>query len=104
MLLYLYLLFFLMIRPPPRSTRPDTLFPCTTLFRCRPGRVADVHVVVDRRPAEVHGRAGRIERGERLDPTGQVVVQAQAHRGLSRGLPAILPAGDRKSTRLNSSH
>src|SRR3546814_9037293 len=25
--------FFLMIRLPPRSTRPDTLFPYTTLFR-----------------------------------------------------------------------
>src|SRR3546814_11578630 len=28
-----HLLFFLMIRPPPRSTRTDTLFPYTTLFR-----------------------------------------------------------------------
>src|SRR3546814_1149803 len=28
-----------MIRRPPRSTRPDTLFPYTTLFRsCRPAR------------------------------------------------------------------
>src|SRR3546814_10477321 len=27
------LLFFLMIRRPPRSTRTDTLFPYTTLFR-----------------------------------------------------------------------
>src|SRR3546814_415952 len=27
--------FFLMIRPPPRSTRTDTLFPDTTLFRSR---------------------------------------------------------------------
>src|SRR3546814_8149350 len=27
---------FLMIRRPPRSTRPDTLFPYTTLFRSRP--------------------------------------------------------------------
>src|SRR3546814_9824359 len=26
-------LFILMIRRPPRSTRTDTLFPCTTLFR-----------------------------------------------------------------------
>src|SRR3546814_10950696 len=26
-------IFFLMIRPPPRSTRTDTLFPYTTLFR-----------------------------------------------------------------------
>src|SRR3546814_9156017 len=28
-----HLLFFLMIRRPPRSTRTDTLFPYTTLFR-----------------------------------------------------------------------
>src|SRR3546814_13666279 len=25
--------FFLMMRRPPRATRTDTLFPCTTLFR-----------------------------------------------------------------------
>src|SRR3546814_11319565 len=31
--LYVFLLFFLMIRRPPRSTRTDTLFPYTTLFR-----------------------------------------------------------------------
>src|SRR3546814_10885578 len=35
-------LFFLMIRRPPRSTRTDTLFPYTTLFRsnwvCSPSR------------------------------------------------------------------
>src|SRR3546814_9969694 len=29
----LSMIFFLMIRRPPRSTRPDTLFPYTTLFR-----------------------------------------------------------------------
>src|SRR3546814_14142299 len=29
----LFFLFFLMIRRPPRSTRTDTLFPYTTLFR-----------------------------------------------------------------------
>src|SRR3546814_4024282 len=34
--------FFLMIRRPPRSTRTDTLFPYTTLFRsCRPCRHRD---------------------------------------------------------------
>src|SRR3546814_17682368 len=33
-ILYLFLsFFFLMIRRPPRSTRTDTLFPYTTLFR-----------------------------------------------------------------------
>src|SRR3546814_13832632 len=30
---YVLLFFFLMIRRPPRSTRTDTLFPYTTLFR-----------------------------------------------------------------------
>src|SRR3546814_12696637 len=30
---YTYFFFFLMIRRPPRSTRTDTLFPYTTLFR-----------------------------------------------------------------------
>src|SRR3546814_6846294 len=30
------LFFFLRIRRPPRSTRTDTLFPYTTLFRSRP--------------------------------------------------------------------
>src|SRR3546814_14564170 len=29
---------FLMIRRPPRSTRTDTLFPYTTLFRSKPAR------------------------------------------------------------------
>src|SRR3546814_1792130 len=30
---FIVLFFFLMIRRPPRSTRTDTLFPYTTLFR-----------------------------------------------------------------------
>src|SRR3546814_13909535 len=30
-----FFFFFLMIRRPPRSTRTDTLFPYTTLFRSR---------------------------------------------------------------------
>src|SRR3546814_3997888 len=32
-----FVLFFLMIRRPPRSTRTDTLFPYTTLFRSAVG-------------------------------------------------------------------
>src|SRR3546814_14790522 len=32
-ILTFHLFFFLMIRRPPRSTRTDTLFPYTTLFR-----------------------------------------------------------------------
>src|SRR3546814_15111891 len=34
--LYLCLFLFLMLRRPPRSTRTDTLFPYTTLFRSDP--------------------------------------------------------------------
>src|SRR3546814_13399885 len=40
--------FFLMIRRPPRSTRTDTLFPYTTLFRSRNG----LHVQSHDRPRE----------------------------------------------------
>src|SRR3546814_13321856 len=38
------LFFFLMIRRPPRSTRTDTLFPYTTLFRSRGGRARSASV------------------------------------------------------------
>src|SRR3546814_18909413 len=43
--------FFLMIRRPPRSTRTDTLFPYTTLFRSDAiGGVVGQAVAGDRRP------------------------------------------------------
>src|SRR3546814_11713922 len=38
--------FFLMIRRPPRSTRPDTLFPYTTLFRSLPLAVPAIDAVL----------------------------------------------------------
>src|SRR3546814_11286015 len=38
-----------MIRRPPRSTRTDTLFPYTTLFRSGVGRDFDVAVEIARR-------------------------------------------------------
>src|SRR3546814_11640152 len=42
----LFFFFFLMIRRPPRSTRTDTLFPYTTLFRSH--RPAPLHREVRR--------------------------------------------------------
>src|SRR3546814_20165071 len=59
--------FFLMIRRPPRSTRTDTLFPYTTLFRsvrlCRvPGLCRAAGVVYKRRTdtwRTCHGQAFR---------------------------------------------
>src|SRR3546814_18232395 len=51
MLMYcLTVCFFLMIRRPPRSTRTDTLFPYTTLFR------SDVHLQFVARLAEAFRR------------------------------------------------
>src|SRR3712207_7258046 len=77
-------LFFLMIRRPPRST----LFPYTTLFRS----VDVVHGLggVDV-PRGAGGGAGVRDRGRRHPPAGPL------HPGRVAG-------GDRKSTRLNSSH
>src|SRR3546814_9781639 len=63
-----------MIRRPPRSTRTDTLFPYTTLFRSRarlcrgdrvPGRPAHERPVQDRRPG---GLAARRIHGGRAAP------------------------------------
>src|SRR3546814_1096909 len=52
------LFFFLMIRRPPRSTRTDTLFPYTTLFRSSEGRRAVHHSC---RAAAAAGRQGAFE-------------------------------------------
>src|SRR3546814_14526270 len=58
--------FFLMIRRPPRSTRTDTLFPYTTLFRSartmrrhlgRARHRNDPGIRIDRRPRRADGRA-----------------------------------------------
>src|SRR3546814_14172531 len=46
-----------MIRRPPRSTRTDTLFPYTTLFRSRPEARTNDAVANDAREAVVHGAA-----------------------------------------------
>src|SRR3712207_7504663 len=80
-------LFFLMIRRPPRST----LFPYTTLFRSRvQGGGGPAHPVAGRRVGRP-GRPGERRRA-RLLPLRH---DAPVHEGQSR---------DRKSTRLNSSH
>src|SRR3546814_11942937 len=42
--------YVLMIRRPPRSTRTDTLFPYTTLFRSDMAGNAPVGVEIDQRP------------------------------------------------------
>src|SRR3546814_13499121 len=99
-----------MIRRPPRSTRTDTLFPYTTLFRS----------------FEQTQRIGNTRRGgevRRIDQIAAIARQRDAVPGfqISRARLGVLTRkttdahdalahavheyqGDRKSTRLNSSH
>src|SRR3546814_3012152 len=75
--------FFLMRRRPPRSTRTDTLFPYTTLFR---SLVVPARVAVDR--FREHGRqAAAAARPDREPGHGDVGVPQQPSR------PALSPAG-----------
>src|SRR3546814_7107606 len=115
-----------MFRRPPRSTRTDTLFPYTTLFRSaleqRPGRVADevkaaeplrqrlgralAHVLDAQRVQEPRqrGLAAAIDGGNQvLGPLGRDLAGLDRLR--RRPVPLVgLALQDRKSTRLNSSH
>src|SRR3546814_7101144 len=66
MYMILFFFFFLMIRRPPRSTRTDTLFPYTTLFRSQRQRRRGGGGNADRRG---HGRLVAGRRGVlRADP------------------------------------
>src|SRR3712207_8760112 len=75
--------FFLMIRRPPRST----LFPYTTLFRSGHDPVVAVRQLA---VAVAHPRRARRHLGRLAVPPG--------------GVDEPAARGDRKSTRLNSSH
>src|SRR3546814_16863730 len=57
--------FFLMIRRPPRSTRTDTLFPYTTLFRSLPPRSHILFVWMSAAPLSGRGLFRRSELGRR---------------------------------------
>src|SRR3546814_6807156 len=121
--------FFLMIRRPPRSTRTDTLFPYTTLFRSLIDlptiqRYLNFHysVTIDLFGADQSSNAaifyssglkGRYEEGKRTDDhqlkndTYRVleVVNGQLRETEVPMLNALNEVlRDRKRTRLNSSH
>src|SRR3546814_11912066 len=81
--------FFLMRRRPPRSTRTDTLFPTTTLFRSLH------HAPLEEKARDAHHRDDR-QRDER-EP-------AREHRDHHQEEEEEGEIEDRKSTRLNSSH
>src|SRR3546814_15691938 len=101
-----------MIRRPPRSTRTDTLFPYTTLFRSGEGglepepvirvsifmSVFDVHI----NRAPVGGRVSRVVYvpGKFLNAD----LDKASDDNERQYFVVERPDGDRKSTRLNSSH
>src|SRR3546814_11903503 len=82
--------FFLMIRRPPRSTRTDTLVPYTTRFRSK-GELEEAIAALDY-PALVLVRPGLIdgERSERRPAEAAALL-------VSRALRPLLPAKWRPS-------
>src|SRR3546814_5128927 len=108
-----------MIRRPPRSTRTDTLFPYTTLFRSAAERVATVtlRLAVVNNSKFVRGRKRATENIERycLEPYGmkrletghyELTIPYRTDDELEKTVHDLLTelSQDRKSTRLNSSH
>src|SRR3546814_9707558 len=108
-----------MIRRPPRSTRTDTLFPYTTLFRSvhivgevvervKAGGVVVADGALDRLEVDVVDLLGAIavdqikERTADAFDGGDIEFVGPARRRDRRG--AALDSQDRQSTRLNTRH
>src|SRR3546814_20513182 len=91
--------FFLMIRRTPISTRTDTLFPYTTLFRSR----AVLAIADQRRQLGREMPRDRRRIGEPLILIGLEPAERIADHQPSADVRSPVGA-DRKSTRLNSSH
>src|SRR3546814_3032891 len=102
-----------MIRRPPRSTRTDTLFPYTTLFRSIVGDV----IIGKEGGADALDGAHRVEERVRVEIMLRRTVGFEEVAVAAEGLVEVdlLAVGkhraatdrrsaDRKSTRLNSSH
>src|SRR3546814_17577136 len=96
--LYYFVFFFLMIRRPPRSTRTDTLFPYTTLFR------SPLLLAIARSQVTAQSLASapsiRLEQSKTAlaDAFQDLLEWGVRHEASDIHLK------DRKSTRLNSSH
>src|SRR3546814_14022652 len=113
---------FLMIRRPPRSTRTDTLFPYTTLFRSGGLRMTRpvTHIIRLLKWGRIlarHGALRGIETAPQTPPgvkrlcriarLGTIQPKTPDYAAAFQAIgPAAVKLGqtDRKSTRLNSSH
>src|SRR3546814_11911166 len=105
----MYFFFFLMIRRPPRSTRTDTLFPYTTLFRSCFTDSADlrsdgwriIRLETDEPNLRRASRSAKILPHKYLpDHDFSLYIDATI-RITAESIKNLV---DRKSTRLNSSH
>src|SRR3546814_4434874 len=86
--MYFVVLFFLMIRRPPRSTRTDTLFPYTTLFRSQRRRR-----LLLPRPRPPARRRSRNRRAWPRAPAGRVFPPGLGTRSLLHRVPRTGPLG-----------
>src|SRR3546814_11037402 len=99
-----------MIRPPPRTTRTDTLFPYTTLFRSLTHEIRRtvtetynlLFTTMTHNPQPLHLDVEAAKASE----FGQILVNGTFTFSLMVGLSVgdTTLGTDRKSTRLNSSH
>src|SRR3546814_10956066 len=101
-----------MTRPPPRSTRTDTLFPYTTLFRSPDDHPASGIVLLATVSTQslatlAFGLPGWLGSWPTLRPAATALVAlgyVLYAIGAALVLRRYLRQPDRKSTRLNSSH
>src|SRR3546814_17979887 len=103
------LLFFLMIRRPPRSTRTDTLFPYTTLFRSPPRRRRRHPAQVARRTAASargvrHHRGADRDRGAGGRPAGAFRHRPARRRAAGYGRARRLTATPPERTKRGAHH
>src|SRR3546814_3485123 len=82
-------LFFLMIRPPPRSTRTYTLFPYTTLFRSHQDDAeigaVQPEAVEDPRDVDIDGKVREGLRQEKGKQDQAARGQAEPRERIARG-------------------
>src|SRR3546814_3870820 len=106
-----------MTRRPPRSTRTDTRFPYTTLFRSRGADRLDLlgdagahfaglghHHAAHRIEADILDQFDHPDRRVRLAHRTQAGCDFLAHRWMHAQHQELPGLRDRKITRLNSSH
>src|SRR3546814_11258485 len=98
-------IFFVMIRPPPGSTRTDTLFPYTALFLSvvLAAAAQDLDRAIDLGPAPDQ-RIDLAVLGLLVEVDRELLERAFALGLVGLGGFLVVGALDRKSTRLNSSH